>query len=1455
MSAIKLRMLCRAGTRSRAVVLFVAGAIMVLASARDAAADCDGGGTTQTILHPGSDAAANSAAGLELFNVLRSSEPPCTISVSPGIYTAPGTLQYDIPYGITVVSTGGATVTTLETSAGFATVNIWPIGGSCPSNATLDGFTLSGPSGGVFVGADAAGSSVPHPGCNVDNQVSNVTLRNLIVTYASTPTGGHGINFHKVQNSVIDSVTVAKAFGNGILIETGSNNNVVMNNTLSANSVVLLQALAIQSSDDNVIVGNTITGSWFDGIFLNSLSGDTGPGSSRNRIERNFISGFSTDGILVNDASHSNYLGHNVTLSASYTPGSSTPPSNPSGTGIWVNNNSNGSYLYGNDVSGSPENGINVLTSKSTLLQGNVVHGNYQGGIWVANVHFAANAASPAPQDTVAHGNVVSFNTLNAQLFFQGAINSQAAFNYFAGTQTRGGTPASTGTVAVRLWDGTGTSVYENTVSEVGARAFVEASTLNATFFRNRFLKGTNIPQPAQQDGKNGVTYSLVPAQVQWDGGGLLGGNHWSEFTAAAANPDPAHPYTAFIGNTNNAPYVDRFPYQSETLATSYAPNTVTVLEPVADSVLAAQTKKTIHWIARGCSFVSLSYYGFGVGLTTIVNEYPNSGFYRWNVPAAIFGTEYHVQVGCLDSNGASLGVSGDSPRFTLADDDLALMNPGRGTRATNGSTIRVAWKKTTLVTSVNVFIKAAGGPETQVATNAPGTYADVLIPGSIADSSHVTIRIQDSGNIARQDSVDGYFMVRGSAPGFSTAISGLRIGAIRTLEWHGPSTSFMVDLDLYANGALSRSIAKNLPDYGHYQWLVSDVQSSDAMIRATFKNQSGATVGTIDSGSFFVSVTGLAPAVDLTGGQDFDGDGRSELAVFRPSSGTWFVRNSGTNYTTNSARQWGFPTDIPMAGDYDGDAQVDFAVYRPSTGTWHILQSINGYVTSVTYAQGAGSDLPVAGDFDGDGRMDPATYRRATGDWTILTSTSNHTATMTRQWGAPGDVPVPNDYDGDGLTDITVFRPANGTWYVLLSTSGQTASREFQWGLPGDIPVPGDYDGDTQAEPAVYRPTTGMWYFRQSSTDFATFASSQWGLYGDIPVPGDYDGDNKSDLAVYRPSEGTWYISQSTTNYTTYVVYQWGLSGDTPAPNAAIAHALAVRSTLATLVRASDFDADRKSDLTVYRPSSGMWFTRHSSTNYGSSAGYQFGLSGDLPLPHDYDGDGQTDIAVFRPSTRFWYVLRSSSGFTLSTDRQWGSSGDVAVPGDYDGDAITDFAVFRPSTRFWHILYSSTNYTTSAALEWGESGDMPIPGDYDGDSISDLAVFRPSNGMWFIRYSSTGYATSSAIQWGLTGDIAVPGEYDGDGRTDIAVYRPSSGTWYVLQSTTNYAGFTQQQWGLSGDTPIAGDFDGDRRTDFAVWRPSTGIWYIMKSSTGFTAFDSVQWGLGGDIPILRQPQ
>ena len=273
-------------------------------------------------------------------------------------------------------------------------------------------------------------------------------------------------------------------------------------------------------------------------------------------------------------------------------------------------------------------------------------------------------------------------------------------------------------------------------------------------------------------------------------------------------------------------------------------------------------------------------------------------------------------------------------------------------------------------------------------------------------------------------------------------------------------------------------------------------------------------------------------------------------------------------------------------------------------------------------------------------------------------------------------------------------------------------------------------------------------------------------------------------------------------------------------------------------MANVADFDADGRTDISVYRPSNGLWVVFKSGSS--QAAVQQWGIAGDTQVAGDYDGDGKADYAVYRPSNGLWVLL--NSGTSQPTIQQWGTSGDTAVPGDYNGDGKTDFAVYRPSNGLWIVLNSGS--MTPTIQQWGAAGDIPVPGDYNGDGRTDFAVYRPSNGLWIILNSGTGIPTIQ--QWGTTGDIPVPGDYNGDGKTDIAVYRPSNGLWIILPSGAGTP--TIQQWGASGDTEVPGDYNGDGKTDMAVYRPTNGLWIILPSGTGIPVIQ--QWGIPDDVPV-----
>jgi hypothetical protein len=230
--------------------------------------------------------------------------------------------------------------------------------------------------------------------------------------------------------------------------------------------------------------------------------------------------------------------------------------------------------------------------------------------------------------------------------------------------------------------------------------------------------------------------------------------------------------------------------------------------------------------------------------------------------------------------------------------------------------------------------------------------------------------------------------------------------------------------------------------------------------------------------------------------------------------------------------------------GDYDGDGRADWSLFRPSTATWYVAESGGAFLIQ---SFGLATDIPARGDYDGDGKADPAAFRPSDGTWHILTSSSNYTSAMIQAWGLGTDIPVPGDYDGDGKTDFAVFRPSNGTWYILTSSSNYTTYIAQAWGLGTDVPVPGDYDGDGKTDPAVFRPSTGTWYLLQSSTTYTTYIEQAWGLSTDTLVPADYDGDGRTDPAIFRPSTGEWDLLISSSGYTSFLTGSWGVATDVP--------------------------------------------------------------------------------------------------------------------------------------------------------------------------------------------------------------------------------------------------------------------------------------------------------------------
>jgi len=257
-----------------------------------------------------------------------------------------------------------------------------------------------------------------------------------------------------------------------------------------------------------------------------------------------------------------------------------------------------------------------------------------------------------------------------------------------------------------------------------------------------------------------------------------------------------------------------------------------------------------------------------------------------------------------------------------------------------------------------------------------------------------------------------------------------------------------------------------------------------------------------------------------------------ADLAIWRPLSGEWWVMGqTGSQQVTQA---WGINGDDPVPGDYDGDGKTDFAVFRPDavnhTGTWYITNSGGG---GGQFTFGIDTDKPAQADYDGDGRTDVAVFRPSIGTWHIQQSSNYQTLTV--QFGLSSDLPAPADYDGDGKADIGVWRSSDTAFYSLNSSNNQLQTPTLN--QSGNKVVSADYDGDGRADYAVYNSATAYWYIRQSTNN--QVVGYQWGTGGDKPVPNDYDGDGKVDIAVWHAADGVWTIRNSATNTTRTA--QWG--------------------------------------------------------------------------------------------------------------------------------------------------------------------------------------------------------------------------------------------------------------------------------------------------------------------------
>ena len=271
----------------------------------------------------------------------------------------------------------------------------------------------------------------------------------------------------------------------------------------------------------------------------------------------------------------------------------------------------------------------------------------------------------------------------------------------------------------------------------------------------------------------------------------------------------------------------------------------------------------------------------------------------------------------------------------------------------------------------------------------------------------------------------------------------------------------------------------------------------------------------------------------------DFNYDGKSDLTVWDPASGKWYITQvQGATLALGS--NWGFPGCVPVSGVGEGGAGMP--IFHPASGNWYV-RTLEGEIVANGVNWGFSTCLTAMEDYNNGGTDDAAVYDTATGNWYIKTL-DNVLILSGTNWGYPGCVPVAGDYDGDGEGDLAVYDTNSGNWFIRTRRGGILAFA-YNWGFKGCTPVPGDYDGDGKSDLAVYHAASGNWYIAPLAGRVIASARN-WGFSGCTPVSGDFDGDGFSDLAVFHNSSGNWYI-QTVSGATIVAPQNWGWNGVVP--------------------------------------------------------------------------------------------------------------------------------------------------------------------------------------------------------------------------------------------------------------------------------------------------------------------
>ncbi len=278
---------------------------------------------------------------------------------------------------------------------------------------------------------------------------------------------------------------------------------------------------------------------------------------------------------------------------------------------------------------------------------------------------------------------------------------------------------------------------------------------------------------------------------------------------------------------------------------------------------------------------------------------------------------------------------------------------------------------------------------------------------------------------------------------------------------------------------------------------------------------------------------------------RDYDGDGDTDISVFRPS------KAGGTRRASPPSRGCGDRQVTSLVpGDHDGDGDTDIAVFR--NGRWYVtgqppypqsgeraVTSPSRATTTVTVTRTSPSTVRarVSGTSRASrpscaGEVRQATCRSPATTTETARPTSPSTARArvsgTSRASRPscaGEVRqatcrYPRDYDGNGTTDIAVYRASEGRWWIASAADPVVAAAGDLCSTATDC-APSAAVADT-VDPARVLMLGDNAYPNGSASDYASFYNPNWGRFKTktSPVPGNHE---------YQTANATGYFGYFT--------------------------------------------------------------------------------------------------------------------------------------------------------------------------------------------------------------------------------------------------------------------------------------------------------------------------------------